>query len=104
MIEGNLEDAFGLAERLRTTLAAEPVHAGSARLTITASFGIAGFDSRDNFWDAVKNADAQLYAAKRAGKNVVALKGETPGPARLPECRFPATAHTSRAFKLRPPG
>ncbi len=75
VIEGNLEEAISLAERFRTTLAAEPIQTGSTSLTVTASFGISLFFSNDDFWKAVKAADTELYTAKREGKNMVAWSG-----------------------------
>lgn len=74
VISGSVEDALALAERFRTSLAATPVNVGSASLTVTGSFGIAASDASDHFWDAVKEADTQLYVAKRAGKNAVSSR------------------------------
>lgn len=74
------EEAAAFAERVREAVEREPVTIRGASLEVTASFGVAAFDRRGNFWDAVKNADAALYAAKRAGRNTIRLhRSERPG-------------------------
>jgi diguanylate cyclase (GGDEF)-like protein/PAS domain S-box-containing protein len=72
---GPSEDAEALAERLRAVIAAceFPVGgAGPARITV--SIGIATWPAMAaNMDDLVARADAALYAAKRAGKDRVAV-------------------------------
>jgi diguanylate cyclase (GGDEF)-like protein len=62
-----------IAERIRQEFEAHcvaPTTAGPLR--VTASFGMATFDARDPGLDArLREADAALYAAKRAGRNRV---------------------------------
>jgi diguanylate cyclase (GGDEF)-like protein len=60
-------------ERLRAQIAASKFDFGSGRVSVTASFGIAGFCGKDapDFGVLVKRADQALYAAKRAGKNQI---------------------------------
>ena len=67
-----LEDARLRAEQLRLTIARIPVNGGGS--TVSASFGIAstaasGYDLRQ----LLAHADWALYAAKRAGRNRVAV-------------------------------
>lgn len=66
--------AFAIAERLRVTLSRTPVSRKN-NLKVTASFGVALRDPRsDENWDAVVAiADRRLYAAKRAGRNLVCI-------------------------------
>ena len=61
--------AFRFAERLRTTFMAADFSAIPTSRMMTASLGIAQHHHREPLWDLVSRADAQLYAAKRAGKN-----------------------------------
>jgi diguanylate cyclase (GGDEF)-like protein len=65
----DLDHATRLAEHLRTSIAAVP-HGGH---DVTMSFGAAASDPETGFdYSAVfANADANLYAAKRAGRNAV---------------------------------
>jgi two-component system cell cycle response regulator len=67
--------AAALADALRRAIAESPVQLEDRTLDITASVGWATWqhDSPENI---MRRADAALYAAKAAGRNVV--KGETP--------------------------
>ena len=68
-----LDEAVGLAERLRVILRDTPIDTGETQLTITASFGVAEFDP-DAHADApalVEAADQHLYTAQRSGRDQV---------------------------------
>jgi two-component system chemotaxis response regulator CheY len=67
-------------ERLREKLADYQFEIGNEKVSITASFGIAGFSGKDtlDFTTLVRRADKALYAAKRAGKNLVRTDSERP--------------------------
>jgi len=66
------EQAAGRAEELRRRLAATEVHHGTARIAVTASFGVASFPLDGRTCDElVAAADHALYAAKTAGRNRV---------------------------------
>ena len=64
-----------LGERIRATTAAEPVPVGDDRvISVTVSVGAAsGHGDTDLL---VREADAALYAAKAAGRNVVVTAGD----------------------------
>jgi diguanylate cyclase (GGDEF)-like protein/PAS domain S-box-containing protein len=56
--------------RLLLTEIARPLHLGEHELEVTASIGIASCpDNGDNVIDLIRNADAAMYHAKRAGRN-----------------------------------
>ena len=76
--EISLERAGQLAERLRATVAGEPVLFGLQPIPVSASFGVASLaccgESRD-VRTLLRVADERLYAAKRAGRNRVVASG-----------------------------
>ena len=64
--------AEGLAERLRTELAAVELQGPEEEpLRVTASFGVALYPQAGSGDELLTLADAALYAAKAAGKNRV---------------------------------
>jgi two-component system, cell cycle response regulator len=65
-------------ERFREKLAEQKFPIGGEQVTITASFGIAGFHGKEilDFNTLVRRADKALYAAKRAGRNQVKIEPE----------------------------
>jgi len=65
-------------ERFREKLAEQKFPIGDEQVTITASFGIAGFHGKEilDFNTLVRRADKALYAAKRAGRNLVRIEPE----------------------------
>ncbi|MFZ3380760.1 MAG: diguanylate cyclase [Candidatus Acidiferrales bacterium] len=73
LTHANHDDVYTIAERIRAQCEATEFAAGSARIRITASFGMAGFHgaSAPTFDELAKQADAALYAAKRQGRNRV---------------------------------
>lgn len=92
----SFSDALGLAERLRKTLASEPLALPEGgMLPVTASFGVASASIVADTLDSVaKSADRALYLAKKRGRNLVA------GAIDVPESQ---TFVTSGA-PLEPPG
>ncbi|NQD93856.1 ABC transporter substrate-binding protein [Pseudomonas sp. CrR25] len=64
----DLEQASTMAEKLRLLLAAEPL---SEQISVTASFGVAQWQSGQNLHDLVQCADQVLYRAKTLGRNRV---------------------------------
>jgi diguanylate cyclase (GGDEF)-like protein len=66
------ESGVAVAERVRTAVAAEPFKVVSASVPITASFGAALLaPSDENINAPLSRADAALYRAKAAGRNMV---------------------------------
>jgi len=81
--ETNLENAYGLAERLRQHIAQKIIETEEDKVSITASFGVTGFDassSSNNITPEalINTADKFLYEAKKKGRNRV-VKGPFPG-------------------------
>ncbi|MBC7951070.1 MAG: sensor domain-containing diguanylate cyclase [Rhodospirillaceae bacterium] len=61
-----------VAEKIRSSVEALEVQAGSVVLKKTISIGMADFpNDSDTFWQAVKFADVALYQAKENGRNQV---------------------------------
>jgi len=68
----NLHDATELAERLREALAKMEVKVGELIITVTASFGVAFVDVKnESLADSMSRADVALYRAKFRGRNCV---------------------------------
>lgn len=68
-----VEEAEGVAERLRLAIAEEPVDIGSARLRVTISIGIAVARPGEGTDSVVTAADSALYRAKRGGRDRVEI-------------------------------
>jgi len=68
------QSAFPVIDRLRRGLAELPIDIGEDRdIRITASFGLAALESDRPVADSIGKADAAMYEAKRAGRNLVRL-------------------------------
>jgi diguanylate cyclase (GGDEF)-like protein len=69
------ENAKVVIERIRRALEATKFDFDGASLTVTASFGLQGFEGTQpaDFNQLVIQADAALYAAKRAGRNRIEI-------------------------------
>ncbi len=66
------EEALKVIERIRCELEATPFTFGGCTISVTASFGLAGFEGHQQpsvFSKLQALADEALYAAKRAGRN-----------------------------------
>ena len=67
-------DEFGLVAEKILAAVRDPMRIGDTTLMITTSIGVAVFDGRDTDSEAIiARADAALYQAKGAGRNVVQL-------------------------------
>ncbi|WP_309119546.1 histidine kinase N-terminal 7TM domain-containing protein [Paenibacillus sp.] len=65
-------EALELAERVRAAFEAEPLRTGGETIPVTSSFGAAeARGNGDTLESLLRDADAALYAAKRAGRNRV---------------------------------
>ncbi len=74
----SVEEAFGLAERLRKDI--EEATISSKALRITASFGVACFPEHASDPKAMlEKADHALYEAKNQGRNCVCVSGARAG-------------------------
>ena len=74
--ETQLRNASGLAERLRKNIAKNSIETQENKISITASFGVTGFNSSNppkNITPEalIHMADKYLYAAKNQGRNKV---------------------------------
>ncbi len=75
LVETELDGARRVAERIRQAVAQTPVGVDQGPLKVTISVGIALFtEDCPNVAALVNDADVALYAAKKAGKNQVAVK------------------------------
>ena len=65
-------------ERFREKLAEKQFEIGNEKVSITASFGIAGFSGKEilDFTTLIRRADKALYEAKRAGRNLIRIEPE----------------------------
>lgn len=67
----DMEMLTRLAERIRKAVSVMPVSAGNIRLKVTTSVGLAVWDRSETMEQFYRRADAQLYEAKRQGRNIV---------------------------------
>ncbi len=70
--ETDVEGAYQLARSLRERIS---IHSFPAAEQLTASFGVAVYESGERENDLVRRADEALYRAKAAGKNRVEVSG-----------------------------
>jgi len=70
------EDICKTVERFREKLAEQQFEIDNEKVSITASFGIAGFSGSEilDFTTLVRRADKALYAAKRGGRNLIRVE------------------------------
>jgi diguanylate cyclase (GGDEF)-like protein len=74
VVNGSLQPAAELAERLRLVIAESPIGTAAGPISVTASVGVAELDDRDVDLDRLlQRTDAALYEAKRAGRDRIAL-------------------------------
>ena len=71
--ETHADEALVFAERLRAEVAALETDAGSERLTVTISMGLASREDASTLEQLYKHADVALYEAKHAGRNRVCM-------------------------------
>ncbi|MCW2284652.1 diguanylate cyclase (GGDEF)-like protein [Rhodoblastus acidophilus] len=70
---GDPAEAWRKAERMRRQIAMQEIDLDRAAVNLSCSFGIAIGEPGEEIDDLLRKADAALYAAKRAGRNMVAL-------------------------------
>lgn len=77
-----LDGARELAERLRARVAEQPLMVAGRPVSVTISFGVATYpDVAHTREDLFESADRALYAAKREGRNRVAVADASPSVA-----------------------
>jgi diguanylate cyclase (GGDEF)-like protein/PAS domain S-box-containing protein len=81
-----IEEAMGVAERLRGTIAAMHVLVGEHHVHFTVSIGVASWHRAESFDALLARADTALYDAKDSGRNRVVVRPLPQPPAKaLPE-------------------
>jgi diguanylate cyclase (GGDEF)-like protein len=83
--ETGLDQALIVCRKLREAFAAEPFASGSTRLSVTASFGVAGIESVPRKYKGLPErlmsvADRALYRCKEAGRDRIAGVRLHPAP------------------------
>lgn len=71
LAEADEERACRIAERIRAGIAALSIEHQRATIQVTASFGVAEWDGKEDLGTLMHRADAALYRAKRTGRNRV---------------------------------
>lgn len=71
LLETDADQALSHAERLRQAICEVRITAGAVNISLTASFGIAERTADLSLDRMIEAADAQLYEAKRSGRNKV---------------------------------
>ncbi|MBC7086984.1 MAG: GGDEF domain-containing protein [Tissierellales bacterium] len=72
----NLENAYKVAERIRTNLENTKITYNDIQIQITASFGVYEIEEdevKDDYHKAIEKADLELLKAKKKGKNIVKM-------------------------------
>jgi diguanylate cyclase (GGDEF)-like protein len=74
----SIDDARNVSERVRVSIAGDPIALDERTVSATVSIGIAVFDPlRDNAAKLTARADAALYRAKQGGRNRVEATAES---------------------------
>ena len=82
LVETGPEDGAAIAERIRAAVAANPVATEGGPIGITVSIGLAAAGPAESLQEAMRRADAALYAAKHGGRNRVE---QAPSPETEPQ-------------------
>jgi diguanylate cyclase (GGDEF)-like protein len=72
----NLENAYKVAERIRTNLENTKITYNDIQIQITASFGVYEIEEdevKDDYHKAIEKADLELLKAKKKGQNIVKM-------------------------------
>jgi len=67
----SLHDAIRVAERLRQRVVERMFDVDGAYLAVSVSIGVAELKDHETFKSLIQDADEQLYAAKKGGRNLV---------------------------------
>ncbi|MDA8088605.1 MAG: diguanylate cyclase [Nitrospiraceae bacterium] len=69
--ETAVPDAAGIAERMRSQIAAYAMDYSNMPLKVTMTFGVAAYDEASGIGGSIKNADLALYEGKNSGRDRV---------------------------------
>jgi len=73
----SLEGAVIVAEKIRKDIMRNQVYVDKIKISVTASFGVAQFQSDDTLESLVHRADSCMYIAKNTGKNKVVYNNQS---------------------------
>ncbi|TMN97788.1 GGDEF domain-containing protein [Pseudoalteromonas sp. S558] len=73
----NADDALNTAEKLRSVIEDTVIDINGEKINITISVGVASYQQDQSLEEFAKEADKQLYKAKRFGRNKVYAKSST---------------------------
>ncbi len=71
----NGDEAFKIAEKIRTNIAEQVVSVDTIPISVTCSLGVSEFNGDDTLDGLLKRADQALYAAKNNGRNQTIVWG-----------------------------
>ena len=74
--ETDVEVAESLAERIRKTIADNPLHLDHDCLSMSISLGVASLLSHKTIDDLIKTADLALLSAKQTGRNKTVVSSD----------------------------
>ncbi len=73
IFDGETQNAATIIERLRLTIAANPISTDGHTISITISSGVARIMSDERIGKLVRRSDEALYSAKSGGRNRVCV-------------------------------
>jgi two-component system, cell cycle response regulator len=75
------ESALGIAQRIRTTMADDPIALdGGHKVEVRVSVGVATWDGHESAADLERRADEAMYSVKQAGRDGVRYYDDERGP------------------------
>ena len=73
LLAADVSTAFKIAENLRKNIESRKIKAGKKKITLTASFGVAGYNNEPALDEVIKKADQAMYKSKKSGKNKITI-------------------------------
>lgn len=71
LVDGSIDIAILVAQRIKSTIAATSIDYESEKVSVTATLGVSEFSPLNSIDALIKEADTKMYEGKRKGKNVV---------------------------------